>query len=77
MPEVNKLPQARAYSGVPIPANLKNPIHFIVRASTQQPRLYVGMLLILIFAEVLGLYGTIVSILMLTKSRIGLTDCRY
>lgn len=48
-----------------------------VRASTQQPRLYVGMLLILIFAEVLGLYGTIVSILMLTKSRIGVTDCRY
>ncbi|KAH8673661.1 V-type ATPase [Xylariales sp. PMI_506] len=40
-----------------------------VRASTQQPRLYVGMVLILIFAEVLGLYGVIVSILMLTKSR--------
>ncbi|KAH8204590.1 hypothetical protein TruAng_001219 [Truncatella angustata] len=30
-----------------------------VRASTQQPRLYVGMVLILIFAEVLGLYGVI------------------
>jgi V-type H+-transporting ATPase proteolipid subunit len=29
-----------------------------VRGSAQQPRLFVGMILILIFAEVLGLYGT-------------------
>lgn len=28
-----------------------------VRASAQQPRLYVGMVLILIFSEALGLYG--------------------
>ena len=35
-----------------------------VRASAQQPRLYVGMMLILIFAEVLGLYGLIVAIMM-------------
>ncbi|KAJ9151868.1 V-type proton ATPase proteolipid subunit [Pleurostoma richardsiae] len=48
-----------------------------VRASTQQPRLYVGMVLILIFAEVLGLYGVIVSILMLTRSTIGVTECLY
>ncbi|KAK4148727.1 V-ATPase proteolipid subunit C-like domain-containing protein [Chaetomidium leptoderma] len=48
-----------------------------VRASTQQPRLYVGMVLILIFAEVLGLYGVIVSILMLTKSTVGVTACPY
>ncbi|KAK3295588.1 V-ATPase proteolipid subunit C-like domain-containing protein [Chaetomium fimeti] len=48
-----------------------------VRASTQQPRLYVGMVLILIFAEVLGLYGVIVSILMLTKSTLGVTECPY
>ncbi|KAJ1335137.1 V-type H+-transporting ATPase proteolipid subunit [Microdochium nivale] len=47
-----------------------------VRASTQQPRLYVGMVLILIFAEVLGLYGLIVCILMLTKSRQNVTVCR-
>ncbi|KAK9781906.1 putative V-ATPase proteolipid subunit C-like domain-containing protein [Seiridium cardinale] len=47
-----------------------------VRASTQQPRLYVGMVLILIFAEVLGLYGVIVSILMLTKPR-DATPCLY
>ncbi|KAL5877811.1 H(+)-transporting V0 sector ATPase subunit c [Pyricularia oryzae] len=42
-----------------------------VRASNLQPRLYVGMVLILIFAEVLGLYGVIVSILMLTKASGG------
>ena len=48
----------------------------IVRASTQQPRLYVGMVLILIFAEVLGLYGLIVCILMLTKSTEKVTDCQ-
>ncbi|KAM7191736.1 V-ATPase proteolipid subunit C-like domain containing protein [Rhypophila sp. PSN 637] len=48
-----------------------------VRASTQQPRLYVGMVLILIFAEVLGLYGVIVSILMLTRSKINVTQCPY
>ncbi|KAJ4304103.1 H(+)-transporting V0 sector ATPase subunit c [Collariella sp. IMI 366227] len=48
-----------------------------VRASTQQPRLYIGMVLILIFAEVLGLYGVIVSILMLTKSTLGVTACPY
>jgi V-type H+-transporting ATPase proteolipid subunit len=48
-----------------------------VRASTQQPRLYVGMVLILIFAEVLGLYGVIVSILMLTRSTNNVTQCIY
>ena len=35
-----------------------------VRASAQQPRLFVGMMLILIFAEVLGLYGLVVALLM-------------
>ncbi|PNP39347.1 hypothetical protein TGAMA5MH_08765 [Trichoderma gamsii] len=48
-----------------------------VRASSQQPRLYVGMVLILIFAEVLGLYGVIVSILMITKSNEDVTVCKY
>ncbi|KAK5989087.1 V-type proton ATPase subunit c [Cladobotryum mycophilum] len=48
-----------------------------VRASSQQPRLYVGMVLILIFAEVLGLYGVIVSILMLTRSRMTESECIY
>jgi V-type H+-transporting ATPase proteolipid subunit len=35
-----------------------------VRASAQQPRMFVGMMLILIFAEVLGLYGMIVALMM-------------
>merc|ERR1712043_91466 len=33
-----------------------------VRATAQQPRLFVGMILILIFAEALGLYGLIVGL---------------
>lgn len=49
----------------------------VVRASSQQPRLYIGMVLILIFAEVLGLYGVIVGILMLTKSKENVTQCLY
>jgi V-type H+-transporting ATPase proteolipid subunit len=35
------------------------------------------MVLILIFAEVLGLYGVIVSILMLTKSKLDVGECAY
>ncbi|XP_047115211.1 V-type proton ATPase 16 kDa proteolipid subunit c-like [Schistocerca piceifrons] len=35
-----------------------------VRGTAQQPRLFIGMVLILIFAEVLGLYGLIVAIFM-------------
>ncbi|CAG7815416.1 unnamed protein product [Allacma fusca] len=38
-----------------------------VRGNAQQPRLFVGMILILIFAEVLGLYGLIVAIYLYTK----------
>ncbi|XP_030566137.1 V-type proton ATPase 16 kDa proteolipid subunit-like [Drosophila novamexicana] len=38
-----------------------------VRATAQQPRLFVGMILILIFSEVLGLYGLIVAIYLYTK----------
>ncbi|XP_070554269.1 V-type proton ATPase 16 kDa proteolipid subunit c [Ptychodera flava] len=38
-----------------------------VRGTAQQPRLFVGMILILIFAEVLGLYGLIVALLLTTK----------
>ncbi|PNY24695.1 V-type proton ATPase proteolipid subunit [Tolypocladium capitatum] len=49
----------------------------LVRASTQQPRLYVGMVLILIFAEVLGLYGVVVSILMITQSTADVTECTF
>ena len=35
-----------------------------VRATAQQPRLFVGMILILIFAEALGLYGLIVGLIL-------------
>ena len=38
-----------------------------VRGTAQQPRLFVGMILILIFAEVLGLYGLIVAIYLVSK----------
>jgi len=38
-----------------------------VRGTAQQPRLFVGMILILIFAEVLGLYGFIVALILSTK----------
>jgi F0F1-type ATP synthase membrane subunit c/vacuolar-type H+-ATPase subunit K len=37
-----------------------------VRANGQQPKLYVPMVLILIFAEALGLYGLIVAIILAT-----------
>ncbi|XP_022653013.1 V-type proton ATPase 16 kDa proteolipid subunit-like [Varroa jacobsoni] len=39
-----------------------------VRGTAQQPRLFVGMILILIFAEVLGLYGLIVALIMFSKA---------
>ncbi|XP_076467997.1 V-type proton ATPase 16 kDa proteolipid subunit c-like [Babylonia areolata] len=38
-----------------------------VRGIAQQPRLFVGMILILIFAEVLGLYGLIVALILSVK----------
>merc|ERR1711904_65298 len=39
-----------------------------VRANAQQPKLFVGMILILIFAEALALYGLIVGIILTGKS---------
>ncbi len=39
-----------------------------VRSYMQQSRIFVGMVLILIFAEVLGLYGLIVGLLLNSKS---------
>lgn len=65
-----------------------------VRGIAQQPRLFVGMILILIFAEVLGmlccrdrrpsrlasdmigLYGMIISLMLLTQSRVNVGLCR-
>ncbi|VEL27491.1 unnamed protein product [Protopolystoma xenopodis] len=41
-----------------------------VRGYLKQPRLFVGMILILIFAEVLGLYGLIVALVLSTKDLI-------
>jgi len=38
-----------------------------VRATAQQPKLFVGMILILIFAEALALYGLIVALILSTK----------
>ncbi|KAJ5946140.1 ATPase F0/V0 complex subunit C [Penicillium verhagenii] len=46
-----------------------------VRGSAQQPKLYVGMILILIFAEVLGLYGLIVALLMISRAKQGVEEC--
>ncbi|KAI9358880.1 V-ATPase proteolipid subunit C-like domain-containing protein [Zopfochytrium polystomum] len=40
-----------------------------VRGYLYQPRMFVGMVLILIFAEVLGLYGLIVSLILNTKAK--------
>ncbi|CAN0001269.1 unnamed protein product [Ectocarpus sp. 12 AP-2014] len=39
-----------------------------VRAVGQQERLFVGMILILIFAEALGLYGMIVALILSQQS---------
>ncbi len=35
-----------------------------VKANAQEDRIFVGMILILIFAEALGLYGLIVSLIL-------------
>lgn len=45
-----------------------------VRGTAQQPRLYVGMILVLIFAEVLGLYGMIVSLILTINGKASM-DC--
>ncbi|KAH0482838.1 MAG: hypothetical protein KVP17_001824 [Porospora cf. gigantea B] len=37
-----------------------------VRANAQQPKLFVGMMLILIFGEALALYGVIIAIIVAT-----------
>lgn len=39
-----------------------------VRKTSEEPRIFIGMLLILIFAEALGLYGMIVAILLSNQS---------
>lgn len=44
-----------------------------VRGTAQQPKLFVGMILILIFAEVLGLYGLIVALILNTNGNTSIT----
>merc|ERR1712224_195659 len=39
-----------------------------LRANAQQPKLFVGMILILIFAEALGLYGLIVGLVVVSSA---------
>ncbi|KAK6607305.1 V-type proton ATPase proteolipid subunit [Botrytis cinerea] len=46
-----------------------------VRGAAMQPKMFVGMALVLIFAEVLGLYGLIVALLMITQATTGATHC--
>ena len=49
-----------------------------VRAFAQQPRVYVALILILIFAEALGLYGLIVGVVMNgQKLGTGSFTCHY
>jgi len=43
-----------------------------VRANAQQPKIFVGMILILIFAEACALYGLIVGIIL--ASKMGTSD---
>lgn len=40
----------------------------VIRANAQQPKLFVGMILILIFAEALALYGLIVGIILSSRA---------
>jgi len=46
-----------------------------VRANAQQPKLFVGMILILIFAEALGLYGLIVGLVVASGADKGTGLC--
>ncbi|KFY14021.1 hypothetical protein V492_02910 [Pseudogymnoascus sp. VKM F-4246] len=46
-----------------------------VRGVAQQPKLFVAMILILIFAEVLGLYGMIVALMLVTQSKMNVGEC--
>ncbi|QDS68017.1 H(+)-transporting V0 sector ATPase subunit c [Venturia effusa] len=39
-----------------------------VRGSSQQPRIFIGMMLLQIMSEVLGLYGMVVAMMMLSKT---------
>ncbi|TVY55806.1 V-type proton ATPase 16 kDa proteolipid subunit, partial [Lachnellula cervina] len=46
-----------------------------VRGTAQQPRLFMGMMLMLIFGEALGLYGLIIALLMIQTATVDVTRC--
>ena len=46
-----------------------------MRAVGKKPVLYMGVLLMIIFAEALGLYGLIVALLLLTNGNTARVDC--
>jgi len=68
------LPTDNVYSSLCIkrvPIDSKSSVHLRlagVRAVGQQEKLFVGMILILIFAEALGLYGLIVALILSQNS---------
>ena len=39
-----------------------------VRSAAQQPKMFIGMVLILVFAEVLGLYGMLIGVVLWARS---------
>ena len=59
-------------AAVPSCSRLMNVGFAGVRAVGQQEKLFVGMILILIFAEALGLYGLIVALILSQQS----ADCQ-
>ena len=46
-----------------------------VRANAQQDKIFVGMILILIFAEALGLYGLIIALILSQWERLSWEQC--
>lgn len=55
-------------SCVPIILTTTKTFYLLSRANAQQPKLFVGMILILIFAEALALYGLIVGIILSSRA---------
>lgn len=56
----------RVWCVVDVVVNVEDGI--VCRANAQQPKLFVGMILILIFAEALALYGLIVGIILSSRA---------
>ncbi|KAG6511640.1 hypothetical protein ZIOFF_029715 [Zingiber officinale] len=54
------------FLGVDIPHGVEQSL--LIQANAQQPKLFVGMILILIFAEALALYGLIVGIILSSRA---------